>query len=161
MNMSARPKWMIWCMETEDGFMMIGSRKVNQLDIEVKHDFLDSTRFLGYGETSYAPITRDFDIAGSVRGFTTVTGKTELECLVSLLSTFQQEEQCEKAEAETVANRAKEEKKRKKAHNKAKKSAMEGKFDAAKCPKSCYYCLCEGEYVQYEDYSWHDEAEEY
>lgn len=167
---STKAKWIIWCTETDTGFTAYGSRNIRQLDIEADYswDNYDLTNYFGSASVSGGiPTLRKYKLTGDLVGFTMVTAKTELEALVSLLHTLQQEEACEKAEAETTAKRVKEEKKREKAHKKAVRQAAEGKFDAAKCVQPCFYCSrdldeAEAEAEWDEDaYKWYDEAEEY
>lgn len=138
---STKANWIIWCMENENGFTMIGSRKVSQLDLEARMEFDNFTNDLFCPPVSACvPTPMNYDLTGSLRGFTMVTAKTEFEAFITLMHTFQQEKQCEKAEGEMIARRIKEEKNRKKVHKKAMKQANEGKFDAAKCPPNCWYC---------------------
>lgn len=149
---SSKAKWIIWCVENQDGFTMIGSRKVRDLDLEVKMDYDDYGFFISQSASLNTPTK--WTLTGSFTGFTMVVAKTELEALISLMNTFQQEEACEKAEFETYVKRLKEEKKREKLHKKAIRQAREGKFDAPKCVQPCYYCGLELDEAERE---WQDE----
>lgn len=155
-HFGTKPKWIIWCTETANGFTIMGSRKVNQLDLEVDYAWHDMDLFsiLSPAASGCVPSPHIYKLTGNLAGFTMVVAKTEMEAFVTLMHTFQQEEACEKAESEKIAERIKDEKKRKKAHNKARKQAREGKFDAAKCPESCFYCIEEDEPygVDYDEY---------
>lgn len=134
-------KWIIWCTETDVGFAAFGSRNTRQFEIEADYswDNHDLTTFFGSADRAI-PTLRKYKLTSELAGFTMVVAKTEMEAFVSLMHTLQQEEACERAEAEKVAKRIKEEKKRKKNHEKAVRQAAEGKFDAAKCPETCWYC---------------------
>lgn len=161
--LATKAKWIIWCTESDIGFTAFGSRNIKRLDIEADYSW-ELNNYFG-DDTRAIPNLRSYKLTGELVGFTMVSAKTELEALVSLMHTLQQEEACEKAEAEKIAKRIKEEKKRKKVHEKAVRRAAEGKFDAARCVQPCYYCekdLDEAEREWAEDsYGWHDEAEEY
>ena len=145
-HLGTKPKWIIWCTETDKGFTAMGSRKINQIDIEVDYTWneLDLFSILGNPIPIVSP-PQVYKLTGNLAGFTMVVAKTELEAFVTLMHTFQQEEACEIAEAKVIAERIKDEKKREKVHKKAKKQAREGKFDAAKCPETCWYCIEEDE----------------
>lgn len=137
---STKAKWIIWCTEIEDCFVAFGSRNIGKLDVEAVYGWASQDLTGWFGNSREIPNIRTYNLTGVLAGFTMVSAKTELEAFVSLMHTLHQEEACEKAEAEVIAKRIKEEKKRKKAHEKAVRQAAEGKFDAAKCPETCWYC---------------------
>lgn len=143
-NYVSDPNWIIWCVETKDGFMAMGSRKINQLDFSAQREFDDVTSF-GYSRAaSSVPTISSYDLTSSLRGATMVVGKTELEALCSLITLFKEEETKEKQDKELFASKLQikklEDKEAKRLHKKAKKQARQGKFDAAKCPENCSYC---------------------
>jgi hypothetical protein len=121
--------------------MAFGTRNIRQLDIAADYSWDDYDLTNSFEISSRAvPHIRTYKLTGELAGFTMVAAKTELEAFVTLMHTFHQEEACEKAESEKITQRIKDEKKRKKAHEKAVRQEAEGKFDAAKCPETCWYC---------------------
>lgn len=89
------PKWLVWCMEKEDGFIMMGSRKINQLDVQVSQEFdtLYDTLFM-------KPIflSRTYMLSGQFGGFIAVVAPTEFEAFTSLMSALREEERKEEEE---------------------------------------------------------------
>ena len=158
---STKANWMLWCMENKEGFVMIGSRKINQLNLEANMEFDDLNPFNSFSISSCLPMQMSYELTGSLAGFTMVTGKTEFEAFITLMHTFQEEERKEKAEKEAYTARVKDEKKLRKIHKKNKKAALEGKFDHAKCLETCYYCIEENNPYDNNYPEWYDSAEEY
>lgn len=151
--MASKANWIIWCIDSEDGFTMLGSRKVNGLDLEVNYgSYMEDLSIFRTPGASGGYLSYTYSLTGLLAGFTMVVAKTEFEAFITLMHTFQEEERLEKVEAERRAASLKEEKKREKAHKKAKRQAEEGKFDANKCPETCYYCKEETEACDCDEY---------
>lgn len=146
---SSKINLLFWCIETEEGFTAYGSRKINQLELDANWHFDDYMTMDNPFHTPYASggisRTPDYDLTTSMRGFTMVTGKTEMEAIFQLFAAFKEEEYQERrtAEAWTRSQEARNlaaKKADKKLHKKAKKMAKEGKFDAPKCSEGCMWC---------------------
>ncbi len=101
-----QPRWIVWCIETPDGFAMTGSRKINQLDIEVRREF-DSLLDGFYNEQRlYLPTT--YTVTGQFGGFTMVVAPTEFEAFTSLMAALREEERKEKEVQERIQARIEE-----------------------------------------------------
>lgn len=158
----------IWTIQNEQGFMALGSRKVQQLELNAEYGYGDYWEMRDFsGRLLFADKApddiRQWNLTGALAGFTTVVGDTELEAIFTLINAFRAEELEEKRQAKEFTiiseTRREEEKKAKKAHKKAMKQILEGKFDAAKCSET--YIYCESDLDSGNDDYWNDDGDLY
>lgn len=151
-NYINNPRWLMWCIESEEGFLAIGTRNINALNLEADYGYEgEYTMFSSPYASGGFYRNPDYDLSGKMRSFTMVSGKTEMEALFGLLRAFSDEEAEEKRQQERIeANKIANELysiKEKKAHKKQKKAEKQGKFDATYCLTDC--SLCEEENPDY------------
>lgn len=151
-NYVTNPTWLMWCVESDSGFIAIGTRKINELNLEADYGFDgEYSMFSSPYASGGVYINPSYNMTGAMRNFTMVSGKTEMEALFGLLRAFADEEAEEKRQAERIeANKIANELysiKEKKAHKKQRKAEKQGKFDAAYCLVDC--SLCEEENLTY------------
>ncbi len=101
-----KAKWMVWCVETPDGFAMTGSRKIKQLDIEVQREF--DTLLDGFYNQHRLYMPTTYTITGQFGGFTMVVAQTEFGAFTSLMAALREDERLEEEEKAAMAARIEE-----------------------------------------------------
>ncbi len=95
------PKYLIALMESEDGWIALGARKIGRLEINMSQGRDDITGGWDYWnlgrDKSYTPVDHQYVITSDAKQFTYVKGKTQLAALGALLDTLREEEEREDA----------------------------------------------------------------
>lgn len=89
-----------------DQVIIIGSRKINQVDLSAEFDSYDITSIYGRSVSGCIPMPPSYNLTGSMRGFIQVVGNSFEEAMLNLLIAFREEEREEEEQARLAAERA-------------------------------------------------------
>lgn len=106
-NILTKADKLIFSFTQDDKVYIIGSRKVDQIDLSAEYDRYEiDSLYGGYGASGCIPMPPSYSLTGSMRGFIQTVGNTFEEAMFNLLLAFREEEQEEKRQAAMAAERA-------------------------------------------------------
>lgn len=101
MNLRTRPDRIFFSFIQDEKVIIMGSRKVNEIELNLEFDSLDITHF-GSPERIYEYINPEYRLNGSMQGFIQVTGNSFEEAMFNLLLAFREEERKEEEAREAA-----------------------------------------------------------